>query len=450
MVALGAIGLAMVYSIAEVPNFAHGDLLTAGAYVALLVNKPGNVPWFNLLSEGTQTVTMLGLVVLFLLTAIGVLGAIYALGGVGALSGSWWPIDAPPVAALAVHLVVATVLGVVVAWGMPSIIAAMIFAGVMLAAGAPLLERYLFDKFRSENVSLAMMLVVSLGLAFVLRFTVQTIFGATTRSYSIRPTLEVFDVSFNVVTVRYIDLYFSDGGSVFQVLDPANDAVLFAASYSWVVVVAVLVASVVAGYLAYRWRLGERAILGPYLLGTIVGLVVFVLSNAVLGSSAGPPDSAIYSTRIKLSVLRAFIVVLALAFMGVLHSLLRATKLGKAMRATSDNRELAQIRGIDTERVTMGVWILTGLFAGVGGVTLGFLFGALNITLGFFILLPMFAGVILGGITVYGAILGSYVVGLTMEVGLFAIPGLSATYRVPLAFVVLILVLLVKPEGIAG
>ena len=53
-------------------------------------------------------------------------------------------------------------------------------------------------------------------------------------------------------------------------------------------------------------------------------------------------------------------------------------------------------------------------------------------------------------ITIYGALFGSYIVGLAMEVGIFAIPGLSATYRVPIAFVVLILVLLVKPEGITG
>jgi branched-subunit amino acid ABC-type transport system permease component len=81
---------------------------------------------------------------------------------------------------------------------------------------------------------------------------------------------------------------------------------------------------------------------------------------------------------------------------------------------------------------------------------LGFLFSSITINLGFNLLLAMFAGVILGGISVYGAILGSYIVGLAMEVGIFAIPGLSATYRIPVAFVVLLLVLLVKPEGIVG
>ena len=215
-------------------------------------------------------------------------------------------------------------------------------------------------------------------------------------------------------------------------------------------VVGILAVSAVVGYAGYRFRRGERAILGPYLLGTIAGLAAFVGLSAVLATGGSVPESSLYATRVRLSILRMFIIVLALGMMGVLHTLLRATKLGKAMRATSDNRELAQIRGIDTERVTMSVWVLAGLFAGIGGVTLGFLFGTLTITMGFFILLPMFAAVILGGITIYGALFGSYIVGLAMEVGIFAIPGLSATYRVPIAFVVLILVLLVKPEGITG
>ena len=152
----------------------------------------------------------------------------------------------------------------------------------------------------------------------------------------------------------------------------------------------------------------------------------------------------------SISPLRIGVVLVALSMMAVLHYLLRATTLGKAMRATSDNRDLAMIRGINTRRVMMAVWIIAGVFAAIAGVLLGFLFDNITINLGFFLLLPMFAGVILGGISVYGAILGSYVVGLAMEVGIFAIPGLSATYRVPVAFVVLLTVLLIKPEGLTG
>lgn len=450
MIALGAIGLSMVYSIAEVPNFAHGDLLTLGAYVALLVNKPGSVPLLDHLTSGPQAATVWGLVAVFLIAALGTVGAVYALGGTDALKGSWWPADPPPAAAVAVHLGVAALVGLVAAWGMPSLLAGMVFSGAVVATVAPLQERYVFGKFREKDVSLAMMLVVSLAMAFILRFSVQTYFGSTTRSYAIKPTLELFGASINVVVVKFLDLYVTGGEVVLHVIDPINDSALFLGSWSWPVVGGILLASVAAGYAGYRLRRGQRAVLGPYLLGAVLGITAFVVVSGLLSGGGTVPDSSMYSTRVRLSVLQAFIIVLALAMMGVLHTLLRATKIGKAMRATSDNRELAQIRGINTTRVTMSVWVLAGLYAGVGGVSLGFLFGALTITMGFFILLPMFAAVILGGITIYGALLGSYIVGLSMEIGLFAIPGLGATYRVPIAFVVLILVLLVKPEGITG
>lgn len=450
MIALGAIGLSMVYSIGKVPNFAHGDLLTIGAYLALLVNRPELVPWFNELAPTTQVLTEGAMAILFGLTVAGVLGAIYALGGRPALYGSWWPIDPPPRLALGVHLLLALVIGVIVSLGSPSIVAGMIFAGALMAAGTPLLERYVFGKFRVKDASLVMMLMASLALAFILRFSVQTYFGGTTKSYIVQSTVVLFGVPIDVAIVKFIDIYLSGSGIAIQVIDPVSDAVIADGSYSMLVVLGVVVAAAIAGYAAYRWRLGTRAILGPYLLGTLVATAVVTVAGLVLAGTAQLPADPIFTSRIKLSVLRGFIIVLALAMMGSLHSVLRATKLGKAMRATSDNRDLAQIRGINVDQVTMGVWIFAGMMAGVAGVTLGFLFGVLTVNTGFFLLLPMFAAVILGGLTIYGAILGSYVVGLAMEVGIFAIPGLSATYRIPLAFIVLILVLIVKPEGITG
>lgn len=449
MIALGAIGLAMVYSIAEVPNFAHGDLLMLGAYTALLINNPGNVPLLGALATGSQELTTAGLAVLFLMGAAGTLGAVYALGGVDALFGSWWPIDAPGPLALGVHVLVAALVGAIAAGGAPSILAGMIFSGVLVAALGPLQERYVFRKFRRQGVSLALMLVVSLAVAFILRFSVQTIFGGSTRSYDIQSTVEVFGTEIEVAIVRFIDLYVTDSGVLLQIINPVNDAMLFNSGYSWPVFAALLLGSIAIGYAGYRYRLGTRAILGPYLLGSLLWLVAFVVGGFVLGAAGSAPESAAVATRVRMSVLRLFIIVLALAMMGGLHTILRATKLGKAMRATSDNRDLAQIRGINVDQVTMGVWVIAGLYAGIGGTALGFLLGALTITMGFFLLLPMFAAVILGGITIYGALLGSYIVGLSMEVGLFA-TGLDATYRVSMAFVVLIVVLLVKPEGITG
>lgn len=449
MIALGAIGLAMVYSIAEVPNFAHGDLLMMGAYTALLINTPGAVPILDNFATGTQDPTTGGLAVLFVLGAAATLGMFYALGGSEALRGSWWPIDVPDALAVVVHLLAAAVIGLISSLGATSFLAAMIFSGVILAALAPLQERYVFQKFRQRDASLAMMLIVSLAVAFILRFSVQTIFGGTTRSYSIQSTVELFGAEIKVAIVKFIDVYISGSGVLVQITDPASDAVLFNSLWSWPVFAVMILVSLGLAYAGYRYRLGTRAILGPYLLGSILGLVTFLAGALVLGASASAPESSFLSTRVRLSILRLFIILLAIAMMGALHAALRATKLGKAMRATSDNRDLAQVRGINVDQVTMGVWVIAGFYAGIGGTALGFLFGALTITMGFFLLLPMFAAVILGGITIYGALLGSYIVGLSMEVGLFA-TGLDATYRVPMAFVVLILVLIVKPEGITG
>lgn len=450
MVALGAIGLAMLYDIADVPNFAHGDLLTVGAYVALLVNLPGTVPLFDVFAPERQVVDAIGTAVLFLGGALGTLGAVYHLGGVEAIKGSWWPVDPPPLVAVAIHLAAAVAVGTISALGMPSLVAAMVFSAAVLAAGAPLLEKYLFGKFRQRGASLAMMLVVSRGLAFVLRFSIQTVYGGTVRSYTVDPIIELFGREFNVVTARFVDLHLDGGGAVVQVLDPLADEALVMASYSWPVLAVTVALAAAAAVGAYRWRLDERAILGPYLLAALAGLAVLLVAGAVLSGDRSIPEASFYSTRIRMSLLRFLVVVIALAMMGVLHALLRATKLGKAMRATSDNRDLAMIRGIDTHKVMMAIWIFAGMFAGISGVTLGYLLGALTINLGFFLLLPMFAAVILGGISIYGAIFGSYVVGLSMEVGIHLIPDIGAVYRVPLAFAVLMFVLLVKPEGITG
>ncbi|MDX1745921.1 MAG: branched-chain amino acid ABC transporter permease, partial [Halobacteriales archaeon] len=95
IVAMGAIGLALVYSIAEVPNFAHGELLTLGAFMALFANRPGTVPVFELLVPGGQVISPGGQVVLFLIGAGSVLGMVYMLGGRSAMAGGWWPIDPP-------------------------------------------------------------------------------------------------------------------------------------------------------------------------------------------------------------------------------------------------------------------------------------------------------------------------------------------------------------------
>jgi branched-chain amino acid transport system permease protein/neutral amino acid transport system permease protein len=142
------------------------------------------------------------------------------------------------------------------------------------------------------------------------------------------------------------------------------------------------------------------------------------------------------------------------------HVLLKYTNLGKAMRATADNLELAKATGIDTKRVTYAAWAVSTSFASIAGVLLG-LGSALSPTMGFEVLLLIFAAVIVGGIgSPYGAMLGALLVGLSQEMSVPllvwlerpAVIGLQfgAAYKVAIPFVILILVLIFRPWGIAG
>jgi branched-chain amino acid transport system permease protein len=141
--------------------------------------------------------------------------------------------------------------------------------------------------------------------------------------------------------------------------------------------------------------------------------------------------------------------VLGLTALGVvgLHLFLTRTTLGKAMRATSLNPQLARVTGIDVEAVIRATWIIGAVLAAVAGVFSG-LTVQLRPQLGFDLLLPLFAAAILGGIgSVYGAVAGGFIVGFAES---FSVPLVGAEYRAATAFVVLIAILLVRPTGLFG
>lgn len=128
-------------------------------------------------------------------------------------------------------------------------------------------------------------------------------------------------------------------------------------------------------------------------------------------------------------------------------SLLQFTKIGKAMRAVADNGDLAASSGIDVDRVILFVWALGGGLAALGGILFG-LQQQVQFEMGFRLLLLMFAGVTLGGLgTAYGALVGSFVVGMFIELSTLVVPTELKNVG---ALLVLILVLLVRPQGILG
>jgi neutral amino acid transport system permease protein len=127
--------------------------------------------------------------------------------------------------------------------------------------------------------------------------------------------------------------------------------------------------------------------------------------------------------------------------------MLRYTLLGKRMRALSDNLELAETAGIDTSRVILYTWIFAGALAGLAGV-MAAATTELRPEFGFELLLPIFAAVILGGIgDAFGALVGGLVLGLIIEWSTLFI---EARWKVTIGFVALILVLIVRPQGIFG
>ncbi len=136
-----------------------------------------------------------------------------------------------------------------------------------------------------------------------------------------------------------------------------------------------------------------------------------------------------------------------LAVLGVAFFLMR-TRLGKATRAVSDNVSLAAASGIDVDRVIRIVWVIGGALAGLSGILFAFYRPGVSWDMGFQILLLIFAAVTLGGLgTAFGAVVGSIIVGLFIEISTLWIP---SDMKYVGALVILILVLLVRPQGILG
>jgi len=139
--------------------------------------------------------------------------------------------------------------------------------------------------------------------------------------------------------------------------------------------------------------------------------------------------------------------VLSLLILVAVAMSLRFTRLGKATRAVSDNADLASATGIDSERVIRLVWILGGVLAATGGIFRG-LDEQVSFEMGSRLLFLLFAGITLGGLgSAFGALVGGFLVGVLVEVASLVVP--TELKNAP-ALIILILVLLVRPQGILG
>jgi neutral amino acid transport system permease protein len=267
--ALGAVGLTLVYGILKLVNFAQGDFLTFGAYMAYLVN---------------------------------------------------------------------------VTWGMPLILG-IFWAMIATALLGLLFERLLWGPMRAKHAGFLQLILMSIGLAFLLRAIIQWFWSTDVR---------VLDVD-STSTVEFLGL-----------------------------------------------RIGQTQ-----LVVVIVGIAVIIGIGLML----------------------------------------RLTLLGKQMRALSDDLELAETAGINTRRVINYTWIFAGALAGLAGV-LSAATTDLRPELGFELLLPIFAAVILGGIgDAFGALAAGMVIGVMTEWSTLVI---DARWKTAVGFLVLIIALIVRPQGIFG
>jgi branched-chain amino acid transport system permease protein/neutral amino acid transport system permease protein len=285
IISLGAIGLSLVFGIIRFANFAHGDLMTTGAYIALLM-----VTWVLAWIPDTTF---------------------------GQLSFGWRMLIALPVAMFVVACV------------------------------AIALDRILYQRFRAKKSHAVIMMMSSLGAAFILRMLILIFWGADSLFYRpgiLRPALEL-----------------------------------------------------------------------------------------PLGVKIRPDQILILVTVFSLVI--------------SLHLFLQKTKFGKAMRATADNMELALVSGINTERVIVLTWGIGGALAAAGGILYG-IDVQIHPYMGWNFLIPLFAATILGTVgNIYGALVGGLIIGVAQQVSTaFLMP----TYKPAVAFMLMILILLVRPKGIFG
>jgi branched-chain amino acid transport system permease protein/neutral amino acid transport system permease protein len=204
-----------------------------------------------------------------------------------------------------------------------------------------------------------------------------------------------------------------------------------------------------------RWVYQPFVRRGTGLFGTIIVTVAvsLILQNVILAVAGTDyrdyePDEGglVHIAGMVFTGSQLAIIALAIAVMLVVHALLRLTKFGKSMRATAANPRLARSCGIRTNVVRDVTWLISGAMAGLGGVVLAKSAVTFSFMTGTEFLLIVIAAAILGGVgEIYGAILGALAIGIASEL---AAALLDPSYKLVVSFAVLILVLLIRPEGI--
>jgi len=211
-------------------------------------------------------------------------------------------------------------------------------------------------------------------------------------------------------------------------------------------VIAVLLNRYLLSPFAKRFEKSFYVLIVTFGLSLILLNVIYSFWGADVRSYNMPIEKVLHIGPFLLTRNQLIVMAISVVLMLLVSVMLKTTRLGKSMRAMSDNTTLAMTSGIDTKAITTITWFLSGMMAGLAGTVLAITEGNLTPASGELFLFVIFAAVIVGGVgSIYGAMAGAVLIGLATEISAVYInPG----YKLDVAFVILILTLLFRPSGL--
>ena len=204
--------------------------------------------------------------------------------------------------------------------------------------------------------------------------------------------------------------------------------------------------------IAYR-PLRSAAKLSPLISAVGVSIIlqnVVMLTQGKEYKNLPPllPSSGISLFGANVSPVQLFILSASILLMISLHLFVKRTRMGKAMRATSQDRVMAGLVGIDVNRVISTTFMIGSALAAVAGVMVTLYYGVVHFFMGYLAGIKAFTAAVLGGIgSIPGAMLGGFMLGLIENFGASYI---SSVYKDAFAFIVLIITLIIRPAGLLG
>ena len=250
------------------------------------------------------------------------------------------------------------------------------------------------------------------------------------------------------------------GWWVLHLLTKNNEVMMHATLVISLMIILAMAVSAVVGMLAER--IAYRPLRNApriNLLLSALGVSIF-LQNLVLNYQGAKVRSFHISSLIPeslrviqigpavFSFMRALVIAITFLLMGLLALMIKKTKVGKAMRATAQDIEAAAFMGIDVDRIVVLVFLIGSALGGAAGTLVGLLFTQVDYYVGFQAGLKGFTAAVLGGIgNIYGAMLGGILLGFAESL---AVTFLPSAYKDVVAFVILIMVLIVRPWGLMG